>query len=725
MYPIRNSRRRGPLCQATRIRRIDGEESIRSWLENHPAAEPGRQPPPDPDRSGPARRPLWHWTDRALLVIGIILMLLLLLRAGGAQAASNTGPQDEPSWGLAFRAGAQTWRSVALHTAIDATITGMIARVDVHQRFRNTGDAWAEAVYRFPLPDGAAVDALLVDVAGRIVQGEIQEQQAARRQYQQARNAGKVGALIEQQRHQQFTTRLANVGPGEEIQVSISFLARVEWRDGVYSLQLPLTFTPRWEPGLQPDRAFGDGPSGAADDPLDDRYLTMNIQLRAGLDLARVESRYHAMQVHTVAGGYELFLADPDTRTDRVFQLDWAPDFGRTPQSTLMTFDAGDAVYALLMLAPPLGETLAPQAREVVFVIDTSGSMQGASLLQATAALLQGLDKLAPDDHFNLIQFNSGSEMLFRQSRPADAPARLEASRYVQALQANGGTNMAPALHAALALPARPGLLRQVVFITDGSVGNEEQLLQQIAAELGQSRLFTVSIGSAPNSGFMRKAATIGRGNHTAIGRLDEVEQRIASLWGRIQRPALQDICIDWGVAAEYYPELVPDLYAGEPLWLVARLPLEPREVTLCGTLNGQPWEATSRLLPGQGERAIATLWARSKIEALQDSRLFGQDAELIRLEVTALALQHGLLTPYTSLVAIDKTPLRPASEALNGNAIASLLPAGSSAFSSEFAPTATGWRAQILLSLACLLIASGLLWFSTPARRAPGGGCA
>jgi Ca-activated chloride channel family protein len=189
-------------------------------------------------------------------------------------------------------------------------------------------------------------------------------------------------------------------------------------------------------------------------------------------------------------------------------------------------------------------------------------------------------------------------------------------------------------------------------------------------------------------------------------------------LWARIENPALQDICVDWGMDTEFFPEIIPDLYAGEPLWLYARLPAEPRAVTLCGKLDGQPWEQTSRLMPGMGNENIAALWARSKIEALQDSRIFGLDEELIRQQVTALALEFGLLTAYTSLVAVDHTPVRPAGANLTGGEIANLLPAGSSATAVGFSSTASGWLAQLLLALFTLLAATSLLWFCTPSRR-------
>jgi len=424
------------------------------------------------------------------------------------------------------------------------------------------------------------------------------------------------------------------------------------------------------------------------------------------------------VDIHPSLNGYTIYLADPDTRTDRVFELNWTPDFGSAPESTLMTFDDGDAVYAMLMLAPPLAEAISPQPREVIFIVDTSGSMEGTSLTQAKAALRQGLGYLDEGDRFNLIHFNSDSHQLFPQSMPVYTSYLLEAEAFIDDLDANGGTNMAPALAMALNLPLQADLLRQVVFITDGSVGNEGELLLQIGEELREARLFTVSIGSAPNSWFMRKAAEIGRGNHTQIGRLNEVEESMSRLWSRIQNPAIKNICVDWGMDADFYPEIVPDLYAGEALWLYARLPFQPHEVTICGELEGRPWEQSSRILPGAGNENLATLWARSKIEALEDSRIVGEDPGFIRDAVTVLALEFGLLTPYTSMVAVDRTPSRPQGETLDSEEIPNLLPAGSSASTASFSQTATGWVAQLILSFITLLVASGMLLLSAPSKN-------
>jgi len=667
-------------------------------------------------RQAPPNRSL-RWQDRALLIMSAVLVLLLIIRIESAQAQ-----QDD--WGLELRGHGGTQRSLALDTDVQVEVTGLIARIHVSQVFESTARGWAEAIYRYPLPDGSAVDRMMVEVGDRVLQGEIEEKQEAARQYQQAKSNGQVATLVQQARANQFETRLANIGPGDRIRVTISFLSRVEFRDGTFSLRMPMTFTPRWDHpapvllgGFYDETAPAPHmvPAGGLTGGMDDHYLTLNVDLRPGLSLASIESRYHDVDIHPSLDGYNIFLSNPDARSDRVFELNWTPAFANAPESALMTYDDGESVYAMLMMAPPLAEAIAPQPREVVFVIDTSGSMQGTSIDQAKAALRQGLGYLGPDDRFNLIQFNSDSDLLFDESVPYYTSYLLEAESYITGLVADGGTNMAPALDAALNLPAQDGLLRQVVFITDGSVGNEGELLLQIGQDLRDSRLFTVSIGSAPNAGFMRKAAEIGRGNHTRIGRLDEVEERMSRLWSRIQNPALQNICVDWGMEAEFYPEIIPDLYAGEPLWLYARLPFQPSEVVLCGELDGRHWQQESRLLAGNGSDTLATLWARSKIDSLEESRIFGADPEYIRSEVTQLALAHGLLTPYTSLVAVDRSPSRPRGEALDSESIPSLLPAGSTGSASGFSQTATGWVAQLLLSVLSLLVTGGMMLFSTP----------
>jgi Ca-activated chloride channel family protein len=664
-----------------------------------------------PTQKNHAQRPLIRWQDRVLITMACVLALLLLLRIETAHGQ----PPADPSWGLTFKAGQQTFHRLALDTSMHAEVSGLVARVHVLQSFRNDSNDWVEGTYRFPLPDGAAVDRMVIKVGERILEGEIRERESAQRVYQQARREGRAAGLVAQERDNQFSTRLANVGPGDTVHIMIGFLATVDYRDGAFRLRLPMTFTPRW--GAEPQISTGRSalrPQLASLDEAPGHGLTLKVDLDPGIPLAHVESLYHDVDIQAGESGYEVTLIDPDERTDRAFELRWMPEFGALPRSALTTWGDGSDVYALLMLIPPRDEALDPQSRELVFVIDTSGSMSGASLDQAQAALFAGLEALTPGDRFNLMQFNSTTESVFRGPVPV-TDANLEtARRWISELEADGGTDMAPALRRALDQSApvntttATDLVRQVVFITDGAVGNESELLREIADRVGERRLFTVGIGAAPNARFMRKAAEIGRGHHTHIGRPEDVASTMLDLWTHIRLPAISDLCIDWGMEAEYYPEVLPDLYAGQPLWVAARLGTEPDGVELCGQLNDQPWvhDAWPRIEPGTD--LLSTLWAQRKVDALQDSVLFGADAGFVRAEATQVALAHNLLTPFTSLVAVDRSPSRPMGETLADTQVPSLLPAGSTV-STAFPATATGWKTQLLLSAIALGITTAL----------------
>jgi Ca-activated chloride channel family protein len=699
-----------------RLQRLSIRDDLeqRAWIQNPRLAKrlagKKRQYTSRPDN---ARR-IMRWQDRSLLVVGTILLALFVIRTETAVAA-------EQAWGLQLESESGKYTELAIDTGIHLDITGLIARVEITQQFTNRGSHWAEGLYRFPLPEGAAVDRMLVRVGDRILVGEIQEKDTARRTYQKARDEGRTATIVEQQRRNQFETRLANIGPGEAIEITISYLQNVSYSDLSYHLRLPMTFTPRWEPGQQSSAGQAVSPQAAPQlipaASTSSHTLKLQANLVSAVEFAAIESRYHDVDIRQVENGYRIELLNPHEFSDRDFELSWTPLLQSQPSASLTTFNDGESVYAQLMLAPPLADSINPQAREVILIIDTSGSMEGASIVQAKAALAHALKSLGPDDYFNLLEFNSSTGQLFDQSVPVTQTSLYVAQNFISSLNANGGTDMAPALKAALAMPEVPGLMRQVVFITDGAVGNETQLLQMVAQDLGSSRMFTVAIGYAPNSWFMRKTAEIGRGSYVHIGKPEEVEEKMSALWGRIQIPALTDICVEWGDSAEFYPEIIPDLYAGEPLWLLARLPSEPTMIGLCGSLNGLDWNMDingwDAAAGGPRGDNLAMLWARKKIEALEDSLMFGADPELTQLEITGLALDYGLLTRHTSLVAVDKTPRRNMNEALAQSDIPGLLPAGSSSRLAGFPSTATGWVSQLLLSLFVLLLATSMLLFS------------
>jgi len=494
-----------------------------AWLQN-----PGLARRLSDRSSRSKRRPQFiRWQDRILLSLAAVLMTLFFIRTVSADT-------DEQQWGLQLKNSLGQYTQLAVNTDIQVDITGLIARVEVTQKFSNHSNQWAEGIYRYPLPQGAAVDRMYIKVGERILEGEIQEKETARRVYEKARDNGQTATLVEQQRRNQFETRLANIGPGEAIEITIGYLQNVSYNDMSYHLRIPMTFTPRWTPGrasgalLAPHTlAAGQLPATPIPEPVlapssssNDHGLTLQANLISTFEFAAIESRYHDVDIRQVDSGYRIELLDPYAITDRDFDLSWTPALQSMPSVSLTTFNDGESVYAQLMLAPPLANSITAQAREVILIIDTSGSMEGGSLEQAQAALVHALKSLGPDDNFNLLQFNSVTEALFDQSVPVTQTSLYVAQNFINSLQANGGTDMAPALKSALAMPDIPGLMRQVVFVTDGAVGNESQLLQRVAANLDDSRMFTVAIGHAPNSWFMRKAAEIGRGSYIHIGKL-------------------------------------------------------------------------------------------------------------------------------------------------------------------------------------------------------------
>jgi Ca-activated chloride channel family protein len=333
---------------------------------------------------------------------------------------------------------------------------------------------------------------------------------------------------------------------------------------------------------------------------------------------------------------------------DRDFVLSWQPVTGAMPRAAAFTEEVAGEHYGLLMVVPPALANPAKEAqlpREIIFVIDTSGSMGGVAIEQARESLSLALGQLRPEDSFNVIEFNSTHHALYKAAVPATRHHVQRALEYVRQLRAGGGTEMLPAIRTALGVARGSNVeihakLRQVVFITDGAVGNEQQLYGEITAQLGDNRLFTVGIGSAPNSWFMRKAAQFGRGTHIHIGDLAEVGRKMAGLFAQIASPVAANIVIEWPIQVEAYPHRVPDLYAGEPVMVAVKsgpVPLEG-EILVSGDMAGQGWSRTLQLaqvvapdddLVDARHPGVASLWARQKITSLLDELVTGRAEDL------------------------------------------------------------------------------------------------
>lgn len=584
-------------------------------------------------------------------------------------------------------------------------VTGHTVRATLRQRFRNPLDAWLEGTYLFPLPDNAAVDHLSLRVGDRVIEGRIREKEAARREFAQARDSGRRGTLVEQKRPNAFTAAVTNIAPHGAIEIEIEFQQVLALRDGRWQLRLPGVVAPRYgsdrAPTLQDVVHREDEPAPAAGDmfqplvpegmaPLNP--LRIAVTLDPGLPIATPVSPSHELTIATSdgAGGtrYQLEVLGDDgdeVVADRDFVLEWAPVTGALPRASLRHEQHGDAWYGLLVVAPPGVET-APSRRlprELTFVVDTSGSMGGESIRQAREALQFGLRQLQPADRFNLVQFNNSHSSLFPVPRAATPENLRLARRYVAGLQADGGTEMRGAVRQALSAPLERGLVGQVVFITDGAVDYEDDLVGLIADLLGERRLFTVGIGSAPNGYFMRKAAQLGGGTYTYIGDVTEVEQRMATLFGKIANPMATELALelDGGRLAE--PAMLPrDLHSGEPLVVALRFAELPRAVTVSGAHGDGSgrWRIPVTMAPAP-DAGLHVLWARERIGELADeirhARRSAHAADDLRAEVVRIALRHHLVSDYTSLVAVDVTPARPTDAPLQHGAVPANLPAG------------------------------------------------
>lgn len=603
-------------------------------------------------------------------------------------------------------------------TEVDVRIEGLVAQAQVRQVFRNPSADYIEARYLLPLPDTSAVHGMRIELPDRIIEGQIKEREEARITYEAAKQEGMAAGLVEQQRAHLFETRIANIPPGAEVQIAIDWWQTIDYADGVFEWRFPLTVRPRYAVEQTADV----GTVIDAMDPAPAQGTTQDVRLKItlepGLAIAAPTSPSHALADRGPdrSGVRQLSLADAQVPLDRDFVLRWQPLPGTRPQAALFTESRDGETYALLMLVPPAlpeGQRAPRLPRELVLVLDSSGSMSGEAWEGARRAAHAALDLLKPDDRFVLVDFDSQPNPFRRHSEPATPEQIALAHQWIDSLVADGGTEIEAALVTALSIAPTPGLLRQVVFVTDGAVGNEARIYQALLAQRGDARIFTVGLSAAPNRAFLRKLAELGAGSSTLIGRLDEAESGMRTLFARLEAPVLKQLAVAWPALAEAYPSVLPDLYQGEPLLLVSKLAHLKQPLELSGVLAGGAWSqklATPKIAAG----GIARLWARRKIGSLEDAVDLGGDEAVLKPQVLAVAMAHSLLSRYTSFVAVEQRKLRPDGTPL----VPTEFPNAAPADLIPFAQGSLGWFGQLLLGL--VVLSGGVLLLSR-ARRGTG----
>ncbi|MGY0570351.1 marine proteobacterial sortase target protein [Bradyrhizobium sp. RDM12] len=646
----------------------------------------------------------------AVLLVSFVALLVSFTSGWSAttEQASLLQPGDAKSGSLLLKQDGAYTEAIRLGIDIDITVSGPTLRTRVTQIFRNPTKDWVEATYVYPLATDGAVDTLKMVVGDRVIVGDIRERQQARAIYEQARRNGQKAALTEQERPNIFTNSVANVGPGETVLVQIEYQEAVHQSGNEYSLRVPLVVAPRYNPTPIVQsvefRKDGSGWGASNSDPVPDRDrisppvldpgknspnnapinpTSITVHLKAGFALGEVKSHHHNVKIESPDNTTRVVtLADGTVPADRDFELTWKPAAEKAPSVGLFREHVGDSDYLLAFVTPPAAEqaTQKPLPREVVFVIDNSGSMGGTSIEQAKASLLYALGRLQPNDRFNVIRFDDTMDVLFPSSVPADTAHVSEATSFVGALQARGGTEMVPAMRAALTdKVGDTNMVRQIVFLTDGAIGNEQQLFETITAMRGRSRIFMVGIGSAPNTYLMTRASELGRGAFTHIGSVEQVEERMRGLFARLENPAVTGLTAKFSEAkADVTPAIIPDIYRDEPLVLAAKLDKLAGSLEIRGRVGDRPWSVTLPLQNAAEGKGVSKLWARRKIGDAEVARTLRElTPEDTDKTILALALDHQIVTRLTSLVAVDRTPSRPEGQPLKLSELPINLPAG------------------------------------------------
>ncbi|MDO6546754.1 marine proteobacterial sortase target protein [Pseudoalteromonas carrageenovora] len=585
---------------------------------------------------------------------------------------------QSPKLELFDSGGAPLAPAIILKSDANMTLTGLINHVVVKQTYQNENPFAVNARYVFPLPDESAVHAMTMRIGERVIKGQIDKKVEAEKKYHAAKKAGKQAALVRQQRANMFITNVVNIGPGEQVVVELEYQEIIDYSRGTFAIRFPTTITPRYhaisgevEQSNTERTAFNSAPNGwlspvysiqsAAQSHGDtpNSKFSLNINIDVGLELVDINSKFHNVDIHNPAFGQYTVALNEQNAINRDFVLEFKPLQKESAQAAFFTqqFENGDR-YGLAMLMPPGDHFVQTQRlpREMVFVVDTSGSMHGQSMEQAKKALFYALSLLDSDDSFNIIGFDNVVTPMSDKPLIASDFNLRRAERFIYSLEADGGTEIQGALNAVLDGSSFEGFVRQVVFLTDGSVSNEDALFKNIQRKLGDSRLFTVGIGSAPNSFFMRRAADIGKGSFTFIGSKNEVQPKMQQLFDKLAHPAITNLALsdESGNSLDFWPSPLPDLYFGEPIMVAIKLD-KTNNVVIAGQTAQGPLSIKLSAQNSANAKGIDKLWARQKIKSLL---LYNEQNE-VKDEVQSLALAHQLLSPFTAFIAIEHTQIK------------------------------------------------------------------
>jgi len=638
--------------------------------------------------------------------------------------AGNFSPQDQRPGKLALdmnpgsllvtqldgKAPDQKLEMPLQHTEVQIDVSGFVARATVTQKYHNPFDKPIEAVYTFPLPEDAAVDDMQMTIGNRVIKGLIKRREEARQLYEQAKRQGQRASLLEQERPNIFTQSVANILPGDDILVTIRYVNILKYAEGHYELVFPMVVGPRYIPGETVIGQTGTEWPKDTNVGLTQRWpktlsffkklsfsspliqgilrkscsivpdaskitppvlkpgertghdISLAINLEAGVPIQNLLSISHKIDVTDISNHAKTLQLHPsDTLPNKDFVLRYEVA-GQTPEmATIAHHDERGGFFTLIIQPQRTVTEEEVMPRELIFIVDTSGSMSGFPIEKSKEAMRKLIKGMRSSDTFNVVRFSGDTGTLWNRPKPYTAANVEEAMQYVGNFQGGGGTEMQQGILEALGQPAADGYLRLAFLLTDGYVGDEERILQTIEKERRGARVFSLGVGSSVNRYLLEGAAKVGRGEAFYVRQDEDSTAVIDRFFSRVDRPALGYITIDWGKleVEQLYPANIPDLWAGQPIRIHGRYTQGgEEEVVIRGQLGKQPYEQTLRIrLPLQesAHEAMATVWARQKVQELMDSMVkLGQTAALVE-EVTQVGLTFRLMTQWTSFVAVEE----------------------------------------------------------------------
>lgn len=586
----------------------------------------------------------------------ITLLLVILLCSIFASA------QTEGALEAFTKKGKSLGTSPLKHTFVKADISGFLARVKVRQEFENKFNQPIEAVYTFPLPENSAVDDMTMLVGTRTIRGKILRRDEARKVYETAKIEGKTASLLDQERPNIFTQAVTNILPNEKITIEISYVETLKYEDGEYQFVFPMTVAPRYIPASVKDAAKISPPVAAIRAGHD---VSIEINLNAGVPVEAIRSNSHEIIVLNPApNSAKISLKNETTIPNKDFVLRYDVTGKRIENAVLTHRDERGGFFTLILQPPDqlAAEDITP--KEIVFVLDTSGSMSGFPIEKAKEAMKLSLDNLYPNDTFNLITFAGDTAILFDKPVPATQANLEKAQDFLASRNGAGGTEMMTAIKAALAPSDAEDQIRIVCFMTDGEVGNDAEIISEVQ-KYKNARVFSFGIGSSVNRYLLSKIAEEGRGEAEYIALTDDGSKAAKRFYERVRTPLLTDVSIDWNglPVADVYPNRINDLFSAKPLVVHGRYTKGTSgTIRLRGKVAGQDLVREIPVNFPETESSndvLATLWARTRIDDLTKQDYQGVQEGKAKKEVqdtiTQIGLEYRLLSQFTSFVAVEE----------------------------------------------------------------------